>query len=105
MSKAPHTSPKTVASPERSTDYVEEQALHLSVEEVRNVIITPALGVLTALPPLCMQLSTSLLELYQVLPPLLRQTEALTSELDKHTRVIAQHLAHTRESSSTAKEN
>ena len=42
MSKGPHTSPKTVASPERSTDYVEEQALHLSVEEVRRVSCTKA---------------------------------------------------------------
>ena len=39
-----------------------------------------------------LQLSASLLQLYQILPSLLRKTEALTSELDKHSRVIIQRL-------------
>ena len=43
------------------------------------------------------QLSTSLLELYHILPPLLEQTQELTSALDKHSQLIAQRLAQERE--------
>lgn len=52
------------------------------------------------LPPYPLQLSTSLLGLYQTLPSLLRQVEDLTSELDKHSRVIAERLERTRDGSS-----
>jgi hypothetical protein len=38
------------------------------------------------------ELSSRLVELYEVLPPLLRQTQALAAELDRHSHLIARHL-------------